>query len=73
MHQSNGLRNGNGNVDRNGEEPLFEDIDLDEMAAMEEMEREQAEAEGSKRRAGSTDGSEPPVFHEGDEWEGLYD
>lgn len=76
-HQSNGNGNGNGNAHGQGqgrsrrEEPLFEDVDLDEMAAMEEMEREQAEA--SRRRGISADGSEPPVLLEEDEWEGLYD
>lgn len=87
IHQSTGNGNGNGNRNGNGsrggagagggqrEEPLFDDVDLDELAAMEEMEREQAAAEAgvSKRRAGSTDGSEPPVLQEEDEWEGLYD
>lgn len=36
---------------------------------MEEMEREEA----GRRRGVSTDGSEPPVLQEEDEWEGLYD
>lgn len=56
------------------EEPLFDDVDLDEMAAMEEIEREAAAGAGGAgagaRRAMS---SEPPVLQEEDEWEGLYD
>jgi hypothetical protein len=40
------------------------------MAAMEEMERETA---AGARKAMSTDGSEPPILEEEDEWEGLYD
>lgn len=51
-------------------QPLFDEVDLDEMAAMEEMEREAA---AGARRAASTDGSEPPLLQEEDEWEGLYD
>ena len=61
--------NGNGIGQRQVEEPLFDEVDLDEMAAMEEMEREEA----ARGRAVSTDGSEPPVLQEEDEWEGLYD
>lgn len=67
-------------ADRDGDEgsqgagarpgPLFDDVDLDEMAAVEEMEREAA---AGSRRAMSTDGSEPPLLDEEDEWEGLYD
>lgn len=64
-HQSNG----NGNGDGQREEPLFDDVDLDELAAMEEMEREEA----ARGRAASNSGSEPPVLQEEDEWEGLYD
>jgi len=60
--------------------PLFEEpdidiefddgIDMDEMAAMEEMERE--EASRSRLRPEHGDDA-PPVLGEEDDWEGLYD
>jgi hypothetical protein len=76
---------------RRSSEPLFdpvaEDVDLDEMAAMEEMEREQGQASGrdgvSARSNGrgdengaghaGGDGGGPPPMDDEEEWEGLYD
>jgi len=52
-----------------GDEPLFDEADLDEMAAMEEMEREAR----SSRPNGSGDDGPPPQLEEEDDWEGLYD
>jgi hypothetical protein len=53
----------------NGDEPLFDEADLDEMAAMEEMEREAR----SSRPNGNGDDGPPPQLEEEDDWEGLYD
>lgn len=70
--------------------PLFEDVDpeLEDMIAMEEMEREEAgrtataskkqsgeEASrgGAARLPGGGDDEGPPMLEEEDEWEGLYD
>ena len=45
---------------------------MDEMAAMEEMERE--EASRSRSRPTNGEGNDaPPVLGEEDDWEGLYD
>lgn len=44
---------------------------MDEMAAMEEMERE--EASRSRSRPTNGEGDAPPVLGEEDDWEGLYD
>jgi replication fork protection complex subunit Csm3/Swi3 len=63
-------------------EPLFTDgpdeegPDMDELIAMEEMERDirpqqGAGSQGESGRVGS--GEVPPVLEEEDEWEGLYD
>jgi len=59
-------------------QPMFEpsqgpgdgDPEIEDMMALEEMEREEAER-GDKARAGDEDG--PPSVEEEDEWEGLYD
>jgi hypothetical protein len=76
---------------RRSSEPLFdpvaEDVDLDEMAAMEEMEREQglgtgrdgvsarSNGRGDENGAGHAggDGGGPPPMDDEEEWEGLYD
>lgn len=67
---ANGLNN-------SGEEGLFDEADLDEMAAMEEMERE-ARAGNSNGNSngggrGDVDDGPPPQLEEEDDWEGLYD
>lgn len=82
----NGIGNRTGGPSqRRSSEPLFEahedeDVDLDELAAMEEMEREQAGVptasrtngdEGGTTQIGGGDG--PPDIEEEDDWEGLYD
>lgn len=56
---------------------LFDEVDLDEMAAMEEMEREAA-SHVSGRGTGTGNGDDgddgpPPQLEEEDDWEGLYD
>jgi hypothetical protein len=82
----NGIGNRTGGPShRRSSEPLFEahedeDVDLDELAAMEEMEREQAGVPTASRtngdRGGTTQGGGgdgPPDTGEEDDWEGLYD
>ena len=59
----------NGVASSRGDEPLFDEADLDEMAAMEEMEREAR----TSRPNGSGDDGPPPQLDEEDDWEGLYD
>jgi hypothetical protein len=59
----------NGVASNRGDEPLFDEADLDEMAAMEEMEREAR----SSRPNGSGDDGPQPQLEEEDDWEGLYD
>ena len=52
----------------------FDDgIDMDEMAAMEEMEREEASRSRSRPTNGAGDDGPPRVLEEEDDWEGLYD
>lgn len=56
--------------------PLFDEpdieIDLDEMAAMEEMEREEG-LRSLINKNGEGDEGAPPVLEKEDDWEGLYD
>ena len=46
---------------------------MDEMAAMEEMEREEASRSRSRPTNGAGDDGPPRVLEEEDDWEGLYD
>jgi hypothetical protein len=59
----------------NGDGPLFDEADLDEMAAMEEMEREARAGNSNGGGNGDGDGDDgpPPQLEEEDDWEGLYD
>jgi hypothetical protein len=52
-----------------------EEIDLDEMAAMEEMEREERlrTSHDKTKTMGMGDDGLPPDLEEEDDWEGLYD
>jgi hypothetical protein len=50
-----------------------EEIDLDEMAAMEEMEREERSRISNNKTQTMGDDGPPPPMEEEDDWEGLYD
>ncbi|RXK37489.1 hypothetical protein M231_05210 [Tremella mesenterica] len=68
--QSDRAGSGNDEVPQEGrKEPLFDGPDMDELVAMEEMERESQD----KRSGSKVVDDEPPVLEEEDEWEGLYD
>ena len=67
----------NGITSDRGEEGLFDEADLDEMAAMEEMEREARGGHSNGHGNGSggrdVDDGPPPQLDEEDDWEGLYE
>ena len=67
----------NGIASNRGEEGLFDEADLDEMAAMEEMEREARGGHSNGHGNGSggrdVDDGPPPQLEEEDDWEGLYE
>jgi hypothetical protein len=63
----------NGVASNRGDEPLFDEADLDEMAAMEEMEREARAGNSNGGGSGDGDDGPPPQLEEEDDWEGLYD